>query len=239
METLIFIFHPFLRKFILLFFYCSLLLSQWGPDIRLDAKDKNVIVIGGGDTGCDCIGTAMRHSAKSIINLELMGKPPDTRDKEVNAWPQYPKVYSLDYGHQEVKANFGYDPRNYNIATKEFTGDEHGNVKGLKTVQVDKNFNVIPNSERVYPADLVLLAMGFTNPESEIMTALEVDVKRQRNGNFTIDANNKDYKTNVDGVFAAGDCRRGQSLVVWAIAEGRGVAKGVQDYLQSMGYLNL
>merc|ERR1712083_819140 len=200
-------------------------------DILLDAKDKNVIVIGGGDTGCDCIGTSMRHQAKSIINLEVMGKPPSTRDKEVNAWPQYPKVYSLDYGHQEVKANFGYDPRNYNIATKEFTGDEDGNLKGLKTVQIDKNFNVIPNSERVYPADLVLLAMGFTNPESEIMTALDVEVKRQKNGNFTVDANNKDYKTNVPKVFTAGDCRRGQSLVVWAIAEGRGCADAVNAFL--------
>lgn len=215
------------------------LATKWDINKYISAKDKNVIVIGGGDTGCDCIGTAMRHSAKSVINLELMGKPPKQRNEEINPWPQYPKVYHLDYGHEECKAKFGYDPRNYNISTKEFVGDSHGNVKGLRTVQVDRNFNELPDSERVYPADLVLLAMGFTNPEKEIMSALDINIKENnRNSSFTIDANNKDYKTNIDGIFAAGDCRRGQSLVVWAIAEGRGAANNVQNYFQSMGYLN-
>mmetsp|Transcript_21724 Transcript_21724/g.34873 ORF Transcript_21724/g.34873 Transcript_21724/m.34873 type:complete len:542 (+) Transcript_21724:97-1722(+) len=208
--------------------------SKWDAQQLISAKDKNVIVIGGGDTGCDCIGTAMRHQAKSVINLELMSKPPATRNEEVNPWPQYPKVYSLDYGHEEVKAYFGYDPRNYNISTKEFTGDAEGNLKGLRTVQVDKNFNVIADSERVYPADLVILAMGFTNPESDIIDALNVEKKEHKNGTFTIDAD--DYMTSVDGVFAAGDCRRGQSLVVWAIAEGRAVASRVQKYFTEMGF---
>jgi len=213
--------------------------SKWDPNKLISAKDKNVIVIGGGDTGCDCIGTAMRQQAKSVINLEIVGKPPSERDPEVNPWPQYPKVYHLDYGHQEVKAHFGYDPRNYNISTKDFTGDSNGNVKGLRTVQVDKKFNVIQDSERVYPADLVLLAMGFTNPEKQIISALDINIKENnRNGTWTIDAGHKDYKTNIDGIFAAGDCRRGQSLVVWAIAEGRGAANNVQKYFRSMGYLN-
>ncbi len=123
--------------------------------------------------------------------------------------------------------------------TKEITGDSNGNVKGLKTVQVDKDFNIIPNSERVYPADLVLLAMGFTNPEIEILNALNISIKKNTNNNsFTIDTEINDYKTNVNGIFTAGDCRRGQSLVVWAIAEGRGVAQSVQKYFKSMGYLN-
>mmetsp|Transcript_32251 Transcript_32251/g.51713 ORF Transcript_32251/g.51713 Transcript_32251/m.51713 type:complete len:557 (-) Transcript_32251:297-1967(-) len=211
--------------------------SKWDSTQLISAKDKHVIVIGGGDTGCDCIGTAMRHQAKSVLNLELMSKPPAERDEAVNPWPQYPRVYSLDYGHEEVKARFGYDPRNYNISTQEFIADSEGNVKGLRTVQVDRNFNVIADSERVYPADLVLLAMGFTNPETEILEALNIDAKQNKNGTLTVDASPDDYKTNIDGVFAAGDCRRGQSLVVWAIAEGRAVANNVQEYFQAMGYL--
>jgi len=209
------------------------LYSKWNE--MISAKDKNVIVIGGGDTGNDCIGTAMRMQAKSIINLELLNKPPDSRNNEINPWPQYPKIYHLDYGHEEVRASFGYDPRNYNIMTKAFTGDSNGNVKGLKTVQVDSNFNEIPNSERVYPADLVLLAMGFTNPEKQIIETLNINTKKHGAG-FTIDATN-DYQTNVNGIFAAGDCRRGQSLVVWAISEGRGAAQAVQEYFISEGYV--
>eukprot|EP01084_Bolivina_argentea_P094975 170750_1 len=205
--------------------------SKWsGGDDIVSAKDKNVIVIGGGDTGCDCIATAMRNGAKSVINLEVQSKPPDTRDGEVNPWPQYPKVYQLDYGHEEVKA------RNYKIATVEFVGDANGHVKALKTVQIDANLNQIPDSEREYPADLVLLAMGFTNPETQIVGALGVNVTttNTKSNTFQIDANNRDYQTNINGVFAAGDCRRGQSLVVWAIAEGRGVAKGVNQYFKSL-----
>ena len=211
--------------------------SKWSNNSKevISAKDKNVIVIGGGDTGCDCIGTAMRQSAKSIINLELMPRPPNTRNAS-NPWPQYPKILKFDYGHEEVQALFGYDPRNYQILTNEFVGDSRGNVKGLKTVSVDKQFNVIPDSEKVYPADLVLLAMGFTNPEKQIISALDLNIK-EKNNTFTIDANTEDYKTNVNGIFASGDCRRGQSLVVWAISEGRGVAKSVQEYFISEGYV--
>merc|ERR1719242_771932 len=136
----------------------GILQSKWNSKDVISAKDKNVIVIGGGDTGCDCIGTAMRQSAKSIINLELMPRPPNTRSAS-NPWPMYPKILKFDYGHEEVQALFGYDPRNYQILTNEFVGDLDGNVTGLKTVAVDEGFNVIAGSERVYPADLVLLAM--------------------------------------------------------------------------------
>jgi len=209
--------------------------SKWSKDV-ICAKDKNVIVIGGGDTGCDCIGTAMRQNAKSIINLELMPRPPNTRSAS-NPWPHYPKILKFDYGHEEVQSLFGYDPRNYQILTNEFVGDSDGNVTGLKTVCVDKQFDVIPGSERVYPADLVLLAMGFVHPEKQIISALDLNIN-EKNDSFTIEANTEDYRTNVDGVFASGDCRRGQSLVVWAIAEGRGVANSVQKYFKSEGYVN-
>uniref|UniRef100_I2CNZ7 Glutamate synthase (NADPH/NADH) small chain n=1 Tax=Nannochloropsis gaditana (strain CCMP526) TaxID=1093141 RepID=I2CNZ7_NANGC len=202
--------------------------SGWDKSF-ITAEGKDVIVVGGGDTGTDCIGTSMRHRCKSIVNFELMPRPPNERAPH-NPWPQWPKIYGMDYGHAEVQAVFGRDPREYSVMTKEFVKDQQGNVKGLVTVNVEvsaKGITPIPGTEKEWPADLVILAMGFMNPESTIPSGLSLDVDQRHN----IRADYGDYRTNVDGVFAAGDCRRGQSLVVWAINEGRGVAESVNKFL--------
>lgn len=203
--------------------------SGW-DNSYITAEGKDVIVIGGGDTGTDCIGTSMRHRCKSLVNFELMPQPPQQRAPG-NPWPQWPKVYGVDYGHAEVQAIFGQDPREYSVMTKEFLKDEKGNVKGLVTVDAkitDKGIEAIPDSEREWPADLVILSMGFLHPEyTNIPKALSLETDQRNN----ILAEYGDYRTTVEGVFAAGDCRRGQSLVVWAINEGRGVADSVNNYL--------
>ena len=201
----------------------------------ISAKDKDVIVIGGGDTGTDCVGTAMRHGCRSLVQFEILPRPPDDRAAD-NPWPQWPKVYKLDYGQEEAAATFGRDPREYCIMTKRFVGDASGQVKEIHTVAIewapaDNNGRVvpkeIPGTERVWPAGLVLLAMGFLGPERDGLLD-QIEVKIDGRGNVAID---EDSMTNVPGVFAAGDMSRGQSLVVWAIADGRRAARGVDKYL--------
>ena len=217
----------------------SLLDSSHRDGNYISARGKDVIVIGGGDTGTDCIGTSIRHGCASLVNFELLPKPPEERAAD-NPWPQWPRVYRVDYGHAEVEAKFGKDPREYTILTKEFMGNDSGTVCGLKTVQVEwrkeagqfKLFE-IPGSERNWKADLVLLAMGFLGPENYVAELLGVQFDPRSN----YQATHGRFATNVPGVFAAGDCRRGQSLVVWAINEGRGVARAVDEYLMGKSSL--
>jgi len=206
----------------------------------ISATNKHVIVVGGGDTGTDCVGTAMRHKCKSLIQFEILPRPPDTRQPD-NPWPEWPKIYRLDYGQEEAKAAFGDDPRRYLTTPEKFLGDEHGHVKELVTLDVEWVKTAqgvfipkkIPGTERVWPADLVLLAMGFLGPEGTILDELGIDRDARSNAR----AEYGKFMTNVEGVFAAGDMRRGQSLVVWAINEGRGAARECDRYL--MGTTNL
>eukprot|EP00978_Attheya_sp_CCMP212_P032000 scaffold122974_cov53-Attheya_sp.AAC.2 len=204
--------------------------SSWEKETFITAAGKDVIVIGGGDTGTDCIGTSMRHRCKSVTNFELMPQPPMERAPN-NPWPQWPRVFGVDYGHAEVQAVFGKDPRVYSVMTKEFIGDDEGNLKALVTQAVeitDKGPKAIEGSEKEWPADLVVLSMGFISPEEYIAEDLGLDSDQRNN----IHAVYGDFRTNVEGVFAGGDCRRGQSLVVWAINEGRGLADSANQYLQ-------
>ncbi|MEM9658824.1 MAG: glutamate synthase subunit beta, partial [Planctomycetota bacterium] len=216
----------------------SLLDSRLADAHFLSAKDKHVIVIGGGDTGADCIGTSLRHGAKSIVNFELLSKPPAERAAN-NPWPEWPRIYRVDYSHAEVQARTGADPRTYQILTKEFVDDGEGRIKGVKTVEVDWSqpsgkapFSETEGSEKVWPADLVLLATGFVGPELALGEMLGVETQNPRGNWQTFAAEHGSFATNVEGVFAAGDCRRGQSLVVWAINEGRGAAQAVDDDLR-------
>jgi glutamate synthase (NADPH/NADH) small chain len=206
----------------------------------IDATDKDVIVIGGGDTGTDCVGTAMRHGCKSLVQVEILPKPPQERAKD-NPWPEWPKVYRLDYGQEEAAARFGADPRVYLTTATKFEGNAHGHVKGVHTVQVlwernDKGQFIprnVPGTEKVLPAQLVLLAMGFLGPEQPLLDALGIE----RDARTNAKAEFEKYNTNTKGVFACVDCRRGQSLVVWAFNEGRGAARECDRYL--MGYTDL
>jgi len=217
----------------------SLLNSQLADGDFISAKGKDVIVIGGGDTGTDCIGTSLRHGCNSLVNFELLPEPPLTRAPD-NPWPQWPKVFRVDYGHEEAQKKFGRDPREYCILTKEFVGDENDNVQGIRTVQVEWKhvdgqwkLEEIPGSERDWKTDLVLLALGFEGPEHYITDKLAVEYDRRSN----YKANHGPFATSLPGVFAAGDCRRGQSLVVWAINEGRGVARAVDEFLMGSSQL--
>lgn len=206
----------------------------------ISAKDKDVIVIGGGDTGNDCLGTSMRHGCKSLSMFEILPQPPEERAPD-NPWPQWPKIFRTDYGHEEAKAKFGEDPRTFLISTKRFVGDENGNLKELHTVQIewekDENgrfqLKEVEGSEKVWPAQLVLLSMGFLGPEETVIEQLSLDQDPRSN----INAEYGRFHTSVEGIFAAGDCRRGQSLVVWAINEGRGAARECDRWL--MGETNL
>ncbi|XP_069156175.1 uncharacterized protein [Procambarus clarkii] len=208
----------------------------------LNAKDKDVIVIGGGDTGCDCIGTSLRQGAKSITTFEILPQPPPSRGHD-NPWPTFPRVFKVDYGHEEVKLKFGRDPREYSTLTKEFLDDGTGKVAGVRTVKVEWTkdecgrwkMDEVEGSEKVYKADLVLLAMGFLGPERYIINELEME--QDPRSNICTPAGK--YSTSVDKVFAAGDCRRGQSLVVWAINEGRQAAREVDAYLMEFSTLPL
>ena len=206
------------------------LLDSGQPDQSdLSAKGKNVIVIGGGDTGTDCIGTSLRQGAKSIINFELMSRPPVDRSDN-NPWPEWPVIFRVDYGHEESSQVFGEDPRHYQLLTKAFIKDTDGNVKGIKTVNVDLikgKLTEIEGTEKTWDAELVLLSMGFLSPEHYLSDDSEIELDQR--GNYL--SEHGDYKTSKDGIFSAGDCRRGQSLVVWAINEGRGVASSVNDLL--------
>ncbi|MGE5816808.1 MAG: glutamate synthase small subunit, partial [Deltaproteobacteria bacterium] len=200
----------------------------------ISAKDKHVIVVGGGDTGTDCVGTAMRHGCKSLTQLEILPRPPDERQPD-NPWPEWPKVYKLDYGQEEAKARFGADPRIYLTTGEKFVGDEKGHVKELHIYDVEWAKNEqgafipkrVPGTDRVLQADLVLLAMGFLGPEETVLKQLGVEQDVRSNAK----AEYGRFSTNVRGIFAAGDCRRGQSLVVWAINEGRGAARECDRYL--------
>jgi len=200
----------------------------------ISAAGKDVIVIGGGDTGTDCVGTAMRHGCKSLVQVEILPKPPMDRAKD-NPWPEWPKVYKLDYGQEEAAAKFGADPRVYLTTATKFDGDEKGNVKAIHLVNIewtknDKGAFVpknVPGTERIVPAQLVLLAMGFLGPEQPLLDALNVE----RDPRTNIKADHGKYQTSIPKVFAAGDCRRGQSLVVWAFNEGRGAARECDRFL--------
>lgn len=198
----------------------------------VSAEGKDVVVIGGGDTGTDCVGTSMRHGCRSLVQLEILPKPPMSRAPD-NPWPQWPKVYRLDYGQEEALAVFGSDPRVYCTTVKKFTGS--GRVKEVHTVEIDWQKNEkgqfapveIPGSEKVSPAQLVLLAMGFLGPEAALLEQLGV----ARDARSNVKADYGKYVTSIPGVFAAGDARRGQSLVVWAFNEGREAARECDRYL--------
>ena len=206
----------------------------------ITADGKDVVIIGGGDTGTDCVGTSLRHGCNSVTQLEIMAKPPLVRAAN-NPWPEWPKTYKMDYGQEEAAARFGDDPRVYLTTATHFEGDENGNVKAVHVVNVewkkdDKgNFGPqkVPGTERVLPAQLVLLAMGFLGPEQPLLDALNVE----RDARTNIKAEHEKYTTSLPGVFAAGDCRRGQSLVVWAFNEGRGAARECDRFL--MGQTDL
>jgi len=207
----------------------SLLDSNHADGNYISAKDKDVIVIGGGDTGTDCIGTSLRHGCKSLINFELFPKPSEGRAAD-NPWPTWPRIFRTDYGHQEAAHRNGEDPRVYSISSLEFQDNGNGQVKGVKTINVEmKNgrFENIPGTEKFWPSDLILLAMGFLGPEHAASDPLGVSYDER--SNYRADYGN--YATNVAGVFAAGDCRRGQSLVVRAINEGREAAREIDRFL--------
>ncbi len=213
----------------------SLLDSGHADGAYISAKDKDVIVIGGGDTGTDCIGTSLRHGCRSLVNFELFPKPPEVRGPD-NPWPTWPRIFRTDYGHQEAAERFGSDPRVYAISSTEFFGDEAGNLKGVRTVDVtlkDGRFENVPGSEREWPAGLVFLSMGFLGPEHLVSDSLGIAYDDRSN----YSAEYGRYATSVDKVFAAGDCRQGQSLVVRAINEGREAAREIDRFLMGASQL--
>ena len=200
----------------------------------ISAQDKDVIVIGGGDTGTDCIGTSLRHGCKSLVNFELLERPPDQRGPD-NPWPQWPLIYHVEYGHSEAAGRFGKDPREFSILSKEFLDNGSGQVAAIRTVAVewgkDSNGRLkmqeIPGSQQEWKADLVLLAMGFLGPEENLVPQLGLETDQR--SNFKAEFGH--YSTSIEGIFAAGDCRRGQSLIVWAMREGRDAAREIDRYL--------
>src|SRR5262249_45558365 len=200
----------------------------------LSAKNKDVIVIGGGDTGTDCVGTALRQGCRTLVQFEILPQPPTERAPD-NPWPQWPKVHRLDYGHQEAAALHGKDPRVFSVMSQRFVSDEHGRIRGVQTVEVAWTYEIggrsqllpVPGTEREWPAQMVLLALGFVGPETEgLLSQLGVSIDER--GNVAVDS---DQMTGGPKVFAAGDMGRGQSLVVWAIADGRRAAKGIDKFL--------
>ena len=223
--------------------------ALWANDMKLktgsyiSAKGKNVIVIGGGDTGNDCVGTSIRHGAKSVLQLEMMPKAPDERTP-MNPWPEWPRVCKTDYGQEEAIAMFGSDPRIYQTTVKEFLKDKNGKLCGLKTVKLEGKKDEktgrmqmveVPGSESKLDCDLVLIAAGFLGTEDYIAKAFGVDLNARTN--VATEAGH--YKTNVENVFTAGDMHRGQSLVVWAIREGREAAREVDESLMGYSYLSV
>lgn len=218
----------------------SLLNSNHSDGDFITAEGKDVLVIGGGDTGTDCVGTALRHQCRSVLQLEIMPQLPLERSAS-NPWPEYPRVHKVDYGQQEAIALQGCDPRQYSIMTKKMVGDDQGHVKEVHTVHIEwiknEQGRLVPQeiagTEKVWPAQLVLLAMGFNGPEDSLLDQLKVERDERTNAKAVYGK----FSTNVPGVFAAGDMRRGQSLVIWAINEGRGAAKECDRFL--MGATNL
>ncbi|HLT63592.1 MAG TPA: glutamate synthase subunit beta [Pseudohongiella sp.] len=206
----------------------SLLDSNLEDGKYISAKGKNVIVIGGGDTGTDCIATSLRHGCKSLVNFEIMPRPSNERPAD-NPWPLWPKIYRVDYGHEEAAHRDGQDPRVYSISGKEFVRDANGKLLGINTVEVDANFKEIPGTVKFWEADLILLSMGFLGPEHYVSEALGLELDPRSN----YKAAYGDFRTSHPKVFAAGDCRRGQSLVVRAIDEGRKVADAINNFLMA------
>ena len=212
----------------------SLLDSELADGQYIDAKGKRVIVIGGGDTGNDCIGTSIRHGATSVVNFELLPRPPGERASD-NPWPEWPRIFRVDYGHQEAEAKYGKDPREFAILSKRFVDDGHGRVAGVETVRVEWvkdgtgqwSMREVAGSEHTFPADLVFLAMGFVGPEETLGGQLGLE----RDPRSNVKADYGSFATSEEGIFAAGDCRRGQSLIVWGIAEGRGAAHAIDAFL--------
>ena len=198
------------------------------------AGGKNVVVIGGGDTGTDCVGTSIRHGCATVTQLEILPKPPMDRAKD-NPWPEWPKVYKMDYGQEEAAAKQGGDPRQYEVTAKRFIAGPDGNLSSVEITNIswekDNQGRFVPNeiegTTRVIPAELVLLAMGFLGPEDQLIESLGIERDPRSNAK----AEHEKYTTNIPNVFAAGDCRRGQSLIVWAINEGRGAAREVDRHL--------
>jgi len=213
----------------------SLLDSGLENNEFISAKNKKVVVIGGGDTGTDCVGTALRHGCEKVTQLEIMPKPESNRNRVSNPWPQWPSNLKIDYGQAEAIKVQGKDPRNFMVMTKKFEGDVDGNLTAMHTVQIqwakDENGRMvikeIPGTEQRVEADLVLLAMGFLGPEDLLGNQFELE--RDQRSNYK--AEHEVYTTNIDGVFSCGDARRGQSLIVWAINEGRGAARQVDLFL--------
>lgn len=227
----------------------SLLDSGHADGNYISAKDRHVVVIGGGDTGTDCLGTSLRHGCKSLVNFEVVPQSPAERAPN-NPWPQWPRIHRSDYGHIEAAARFDYsadpqktlldDPREYAIQTVEFLGDGQGNLQAIKTMQVDWSqpangapFSVVEGTEKTWPADLCFLALGFRGPEQLLAEQLELETDRRSN----FKAEYGRYATSIPGIFAAGDCRRGQSLIVWAINEGREAARECDRYLMGVTQL--
>lgn len=218
------------------------ILADETKESSISAKGKNVIVIGGGDTGTDCVGTSIRQGAKSVFQFEIMPKAPDKRDEETNPWPEWPKKLKTDYGQEEAIYLTGSDPRNYEINTTKFEGNAAGEVTAVHTTQIEwkrdevGRLNPVPveGSEKIWEADLVLLAMGFTGPEDTIPDELAL----QRDFRSNILAKENEYTTNVDKVFSCGDMRRGQSLVVWALQEGKLAAREVDRFLMGTSNIN-
>jgi glutamate synthase (NADPH) small chain len=214
----------------------SLLDSNHADGKYISARDKDVVVIGGGDTGTDCVGTALRHGCRSLVQLEIIPKPPLERAPD-NPWPQWPKVYKLDYGQEEGQALWGADPRRYSVQTTRFVGDAASQVSGVETIEVEwvkDNGRSVPRNkpgtEKLIPAQLVLFALGFAGPESPVLDQLGVERVKDMHG-MAAKAEYGKFQTSNPRVFVAGDARRGQSLVVWAINEGRGAARECDRFL--------
>ena len=219
----------------------SLLDSDFEDKKYVDTKGKNVVIIGGGDTGNDCVGTSIRHGCKSITQIEMMPKAPDARSAS-NPWPEWPKICKTDYGQEEAIAVFGHDPRIYESTVKEFVKDKNGSLKAVKIVKLSwekdpasgrMKMSEVPGSEQTLPAEIVLIAAGFLGSQKYVTDAFHVDINERSNVKTGAGA----YETSVKNVFTAGDMHRGQSLVVWAIREGREAARAVDESL--MGYTNL
>lgn len=217
----------------------SLLDSNFEDGKFIDTKDKDVIVIGGGDTGADCVATALRQKCRSVVQFGKHPQLPASRTSN-NMWPAYPNIFTLDYAYEEAQMQYGKDPRQYSIQTKKIVKDENGNVKELHTIQMEKlkddegryYFKEISGTEKVWPAQYVFIAIGFEGTELPLLSQFGVETTNNR-----VKAAYGEFTTNVEGVFAAGDARRGQSLIVWAINEGREVAREVDAYLMGSSVL--
>ncbi len=221
----------------------SLLDSNFADGKYVNTKDKNVVIIGGGDTGNDCVGTAIRHGCKSVTQIEMMPKSPDTR-AENNPWPEWPRICKTDYGQEEAIALFGHDPRIYETTVKEFLKDKNGNLNAVKMIKLKSEKNPetgrmemkeIPGSEQILKADIVLIAAGFLGSQKYVTDAFKVELNPRTN----VKTEPGKYQTSADRVFVTGDMHRGQSLVVWAIREGREAAREVDESLERYTNMNL